>query len=765
MAQYNLLLRVLNALGVVINPATEEKQDAAQISLDSIRGASYFQGTVSAAGVITGLTAIDGSKLSMLDIQHRGTLGQFKFTVAVEGTNDPTANGATDAPGTKGWAALELRSAAGGEMTSIVLGGRYLLLNPTRSIRLRCSSYTYGSAQIDITAKPVPQEDPSRTLSDKDALASLAMTTFGQMQVAQRTFLCGSNFDDTSLDTDIWSNLDANGGSHAFANGVIELHTGTSATGKAGVRSLNLCNVLGAADNAITVRNALGSVTNGKYVFRFGVFTALEGTFVQAAGNGRTLTDVVFNGTTTATSAAGDFSAADLGKRVDSTGNVTIGTTIVQVVSPTQVTLSAAALTSASAQTAIIEGFGFTYVNRKTGVDTTSPFGVIGFAAATPSTGLQLWETMFNPNFLIVRNSGNFVQLQIGTSVLAAMFNEYDLPLTAEAENIGSTIDHVLYLQTLVAERLGQQATIRAGEVFKAGNVLAATSAQIQAQQPDGDFVAVKASGTAYENSTPLGAGATLVTPTIDTDGWDVIDLYIATNQVSASGGIYIEYCEDVQAAVPVYHPGPRFTLGADDVANGFLTLRVNAGLDGFRLTYTNGGTMQGSFYLAETMRTYPVPPQNTLGSIATKSNTATMVRGPIGAFNDSDVWALIGRGLAGGLRISVKEYEAPSPEAKFDSVEGNADNSINSSGATQIAGSIPSDCQAILLQSDPDNGNVVLYISNAQATASASAAMHALGTAASVTIPVGAEQTLWCRASTGSAKTVRWTFLRRAAP
>lgn len=629
----------------------------------------YYQGTVTAAAVnVVGL--IDGSSSSVLEIQHRGTLGQFKFTILVEGTDDPTATGdeAAGAASTAvGWTSLEVRSASGAEMSSIVLGGRYLLYNLPRKIRVRCSSYTFGSAQIDVMIKPVNQQDPSRIVSDKDALASLALTTFGQAQVTQRTYLAGSNFDDASLDTGVWTNINANGGSHSFANGVIELHSGTSSNGLGGVRSINLANVLGAADNAITIRAAVGSITDGQYVYRFGVYSATEGTFIQLAGNARTITDAVFNATTTMTSATAAFTAADLGKRVTSTGNVTIGTTIVKIVSATEVLLSAAALTSATGQTVDIEGFGVVYVNRKGGVDTTSTFGVIGFAQPTISANAQqLWEIAFNPNFLIVRNSGNFAQLQVGSSVLTPMFSEYDLPLTAEATNVGSTSDHVLYLQTLTAERLGQPSSIRANESFQSDDVLQATASIIHGQQPDGDFVGIKADGLAFETTTELGAGATYDSRTdngyIDADGWGSMEIVIKCDQVSASNGIIINYVDDVQSGSPVVIHQERFTYSAANVAAGSTVITRGAHGDGFYITYQNGGTIQGTFHLQCNLRVETTLPQNSLESDIAGTSQAVMTRSGLFAPNPSGVYGGIGRGTSGGMDIGIVQHEVETP-------------------------------------------------------------------------------------------------------
>ncbi len=106
-----------------------------------------------------------------------------------------------------------------------------------------------------------------------------------------------------------------------------------------------------------------------------------------------------------------------------------------------------------------VDATGYLYKFRKNGVDSVSPFGTLGVATVTPNTNINLWETIYNPNFVIIRNSNNFVQILIGNATFTPMFSEYDLPLRAEAFNSGSTADHVLSIQTLTTERLGQQAS------------------------------------------------------------------------------------------------------------------------------------------------------------------------------------------------------------------------------------------------------------------------------------------------------------------
>jgi hypothetical protein len=122
--------------------------------------------------------------------------------------------------------------------------------------------------------------------------------------------------------------------------------------------------------------------------------------------------------------------------------------------------------------------------------------------------------------------------------------------------------------------------------------------------QPDGDYANTPADGKLATYETPLLAAGSVTLGPFDTDGYKSIELYVATDQVSGSQGIVVEYTPDAQAAIPVYYPGPQFTFGPDEVAAGFEVKRFAPAMDGFRVTYTNGGTDQGSFLLNLESRT-----------------------------------------------------------------------------------------------------------------------------------------------------------------
>ncbi len=71
-------------------------------------------------------------------------------------------------------------------------------------------------------------------------------------------------------------------------------------------------------------------------------------------------------------------------------------------------------------------------------------------------------------------------------------------------------------------------------------------------QQPDGDYVNGKADGTAFAYETPLLAGGSYDSGWTDTDGWVSIELFISTDQLSAIGGIVVEFTDDVQGVQTV---------------------------------------------------------------------------------------------------------------------------------------------------------------------------------------------------------------------
>lgn len=136
----------------------------------------------------------------------------------------------------------------------------------------------------------------------------------------------------------------------------------------------------------------------------------------------------------------------------------------------------------------------------------------------------------------------------------------------------------------------------------------------IVGRQPDGDYVNTPADGSAFMSATVLTDGAAYVSPWADTDGWTVVTLFVASDVVSATNGVEIQYTDDTQIESPIIRATRFFTFTTADVARGFLLLNLSVLLDGFRVIYTNGPTNQGAFFLQTDLRTIANPSTFNLG-------------------------------------------------------------------------------------------------------------------------------------------------------
>lgn len=268
----------------VASPAPDTLLDR----LKRARSSKTYQGTLIAAGTVTDLDAIDCTEMSVLDIHIQGTT--FPTTVVadiqVQGTNHPAA-AIGDGASANGWAALTVVSAtSGAKVTTIKNPGRYLLLNPPAKVRVRATTYTSGTAQIDILAKPVPQHSPERYITDKDGIASLAMTAFGTAKFASPLWQLGSAFDGTTLNVQEWSKTETNGGTVTIGGGEVRLRTGTNPDGAARVRTRKYMEFLGDIENEAFYVARFGDTGVAGCKKRIGVFDEQNGFFIEQYHDG-----------------------------------------------------------------------------------------------------------------------------------------------------------------------------------------------------------------------------------------------------------------------------------------------------------------------------------------------------------------------------------------------------------------------------------------------------------------------------------------------
>ena len=90
----------------------------------------------------------------------------------------------------------------------------------------------------------------------------------------------------------------------------------------------------------------------------------------------------------------------------------------------------------------------------------------------------------------------------------------------------------------------------------------------------------------------------------VDTDGWNTIEVFIATNQQSSERGVIIEHTDDVQSSPPISRGIYRYSFSQNDVIQGSRLFKFHSMLDGFRVHYIDGDTSHTDFFLDSTLKT-----------------------------------------------------------------------------------------------------------------------------------------------------------------
>lgn len=181
------------------------------------------------------------------------------------------------------------------------------------------------------------------------------------------------------------------------------------------------------------------------------------------------------------------------------------------------------------------------------------------------------------------------------------------------------------------------------------------TRSVIVGKQPDGDFVNLPSDGNAFSTSATLGAGGSYTSAWQNTNGYNIINLFVASDVVSADGGLVVEFTDDVQAGVPTVRGSRVFTFSSSNVANGSRVIDLATALGGFRVSYTNNATTgQSSFYLDATLKTNGQVRQSNLDSNLAPDELVTDVRAVIAAQKPQGDYANIESSFGNALDVSL---------------------------------------------------------------------------------------------------------------
>ncbi len=123
-------------------------------------------------------------------------------------------------------------------------------------------------------------------------------------------------------------------------------------------------------------------------------------------------------------------------------------------------------------------------------------------------------------------------------------------------------------------------------------------------KQPDGDYVAQPADGSAFNTNTPLLSGEEYTSAWYDTDGWNCIELFVSSDVQSSGQGIIVEYSDDIQASPsPTIRATLELEFNQTHVNHGYAIFNIPPALDGFRLRYVNNSHDQTEFYMDATLK------------------------------------------------------------------------------------------------------------------------------------------------------------------
>jgi len=169
-------------------------------------------------------------------------------------------------------------------------------------------------------------------------------------------------------------------------------------------------------------------------------------------------------------------------------------------------------------------------------------------------------------------------------------------------------------------------------------------------QQPDGDFVNQPADGNAFEyTNATFAADAEYTSAWFDTDGYNMIELFVASDQVGATGGFIIEFTNNTNAGTPLVNATRTFTFNQYDVDEAFKLLNLITLLDGFRVRYMNGNT-QANITLVATLKINGSTTNfDKSGSIQVTDFTTSVALGSISNFKTGSIDGRNGDTTAGG--------------------------------------------------------------------------------------------------------------------
>lgn len=206
----------------------------------------------------------------------------------------------------------------------------------------------------------------------------------------------------------------------------------------------------------------------------------------------------------------------------------------------------------------------------------------------------------------------------------APNFGPYVRYTFANTQNTATTdfyYETDFYTKAISAQVLTLDSTILSGMT---GNIVRAVQV---GQQPDGDFANTPSDGNASSTDVSLGSGGAYSSSWIDTDGYNIIEIFVKSDVSSATEGLEVAFSNDTGAVSPVKDFSKYYNYNQTDVNTGYKLLTLPTTLDRYKIIYTNCDTSQAFFSLTTTLKTNGVQVTEKLDSALTDDREAGIVR------------------------------------------------------------------------------------------------------------------------------------------
>lgn len=93
------------------------------------------------------------------------------------------------------------------------------------------------------------------------------------------------------------------------------------------------------------------------------------------------------------------------------------------------------------------------------------------------------------------------------------------------------------------------------------------------------------------------------VSPWVDSDGWNTIQLFVKSNQRTTINGVILNFTDDTQAQTPILRGEKKFTYDDVDVSRGYRIINIKPVLDGFQLIFINQSVTTTGLYIDATLK------------------------------------------------------------------------------------------------------------------------------------------------------------------